>query len=280
VLLLTAVLLGAAGAGRAVAQGSGSAGCSLKAVEHGRRLERTIAVDGVQRSYILDVPDSVAAQKPVPLLFDFHGFGHSGAGVWDVSEFKQRAEKEGFVTVYPTGLPVKLTLQGVEYERPGWEISRIDGNRDLHFVSAMLDQIEKSYCIDRARVYSTGFSNGAFFSQLLACAMADRFAAVAPVSGGSLKTECKPSRPVPILMQHGRVDDIIPVAEARRARDRWIGIDGCREAMSNGCEVHSECRGGVRVEYCEGDFAHRWPPGATDRVWKFLQRYELKKASW
>jgi len=38
--------------------------------------------------------------------------------------------------------------------------------------------IRRAYCIHTARVFATGFSNGAFFSHVLACAMSDRFAAV------------------------------------------------------------------------------------------------------
>ncbi len=277
--VLCALLVAAARAGAAepkISAARPSAGCAAAGLEPGRRMERTIEVGGVKRTFILDVPASLKPGAPAPLMFDFHGFGHSGAGVWNVSAFRDMAEREGFITVYPTGLPVKLRLQGVEYERPGWEMSTIDGNRDLAFTTAMLDDLERRYCIDRARVFSTGFSNGAFFSSLLGCAMSDRFAAVAPVSGGPLRVACAPRRGVPVLIQHGRQDELIPVAEARRARDAWIEVDRCREATSNGCERHSECRSGAVVEYCEDDYAHRWPPQATARVWEFFRAHPMR----
>ena len=44
---------------------------------------------------------------------------------------------------------------------------------DLGFVDAMLDELEQRFCIDADRVYSTGYSNGAFFSYRLACERSD-----------------------------------------------------------------------------------------------------------
>ncbi|HEY8514564.1 MAG TPA: PHB depolymerase family esterase [Candidatus Binatia bacterium] len=273
-----------------------SAGCARREITHGRRIEQTIEVDGLERSYVLDVPDSIRAGEPVPLLFDFHGIGHSGAGVWNVSGFKDLAEKERFITVYPDGDQVSFTRDGRTFSGRGWEIRTLAPNRDVAFTLAMLDRLEQDYCIDRARVFATGFSNGGFFSHVLACTHADRFAAVAPVSGGWLSWRCAPSRPVPVLIHHGRRDEIIDVAEARRAFAAWQTIDGCSgsaapddpatspaedgTSSANGttCQRAERCRANVTVEYCEGDFAHRWPAPATERIWRFLAAHPLPAA--
>jgi polyhydroxybutyrate depolymerase len=256
-----------------------SAGCALDRIDTGRRLVGRIDVGGVTRDYILDVPDAVRPHVPAPLLLDFHGFGHSGAGVWNVSGFRALAAQAGFVTVYPEGLPVRLTIHGQELERAGWEMFTIDGNRDLAFVRALLDNLERRYCIDRRRIFATGFSNGAFFSALLGCAMSDRIAAVAPVSGGPLRVACTPTRGVPILIQHGRQDELIPIEYARHARDDWLKVDGCaaddKAVDGPACTRWSACRSGAVVEYCEEDFPHAWPPQATARVWDFLQQHPL-----
>lgn len=108
----------------------------------------------------------------------------------------------------------------------------------------LLEQLERTYCIDRARTFSTAFSNGGFFSNILGCAMADRFAAIAPVSGGKLTVPCTPTRAMPVLIHHGRADTIIPVEQARQARDAWVEKDGCREHTSDGCDWYRGCRGG------------------------------------
>ncbi len=253
-----------------------SEGCGLDSIDSGRRIEKTVSVAGTDRTFILDVPGNLTAGQAVPLLFDFHGFGHSGAGVWAVSKFRDLAEEHRFITVYPTGLPVVLELLGRKHRAPGWQMAPGKGNRDLAFTRAMLAMIEASYCIDRSRVYATGFSNGAFFSSLLGCEMSETFAAVAPVSGGVLRSECKPARPVPILIQHGTRDELIPLSMARAGRDQWLSADGCESAepmpVDRACTVYDACREGSTVTYCEEEFPHTWPPQATGRIWSFFQR--------
>ena len=73
----------------------------------------------------------------------------------------------------------------------------------------MLDDIEASRCVDTSRVYATGLSNGAMMDSLLACQMADRIAAVAPIAGATAYGKCTPKRPVPMLTIHGTADPIL-----------------------------------------------------------------------
>lgn len=262
-------LLAATGSASQVTQPS--SGCSRPAFDTGLKLERTIEVGGVTREYILHVPARAAPGRPAALLLDFHGWGHSATGVWNVSGFKALAERDGFITAYPNGLPVSL-LRGES--RPGWEIASVAGNRDIAFTKALLDQLEKDLCIDRSRVYSTGFSNGAFFSHILGCVLADRIAAIAPVSGGHITVPCSPARPVPVLLYHGTADELIPVQRARQARDQWVTIDRCDEPTKGVCEVYG-CAAGTEVRYCEVPLGHTWPPRATEEIWSFLRRYSL-----
>jgi polyhydroxybutyrate depolymerase len=265
-----------------------SAGCRANSVQQGRELDRTIEVGSVQRNYILDVPENVRPHVPVPLLFDFHGFGHSAAGLWRVSGFRQLAARDGFVTVYPDGLPVHLLGR----DAPGWEIFTTAGNRDLALTAALLDRLEAEYCVDEARVFATGFSNGAFFTHLLGCTMADRFAAIAPVSGALITTPCVPTRGVPVVIHHGRHDPLIAVQQGRNARDAWIEKDQChqpsetagegtrtprQEHTADGCEWYRHCRDGAAVEYCENDGEHRWPVEATERIWNFFRDHPMPK---
>ena len=248
-----------------------SAGCAAPTLETGSRLQRSIEVDGRPRSYILDVPPRLQAHAAVPLLFDFHGFGHSAAGVWEVSEFRALAAHEGFITVYPDGLPVHLLGR----DGPGWDIFTVDANRDLALTARLLDHLEQTYCIDRTRVFATGFSNGAFFTNLLACVMPERFAAIAPVSGGLTPGSCDVPRGVPVMIHHGRSDHTVDVKMARRIRDVWVERNGCAVLERTDCEWHRQCRNGADVAYCENDDGHRWPAEATARIWQFFRSHPL-----
>jgi len=276
--IVAAALLGAllaSGASAADAPSRPSAGCTVPRLTTGRPVLGRIDVDGQPREYLLDAPETLQPRAPVPLLFDFHGFGHSAAGVWKVSRFRDLAADAPFLTVYPDGLPVELLGRTDR----GWQMFSVDGNRDLAFVRRLLDELERTYCVDRGRIFATGFSNGAFFTELLACTMADRFAAIAPVSGGRVPVACAPPRPVPVLLHHGRNDPLIPVAQARLARDAWARMNGCQDRAGDACEHYRACRDDAAVEYCEDDGAHHWPLAATRRIWQFFARHPLADAS-
>ncbi len=235
-----------------------------------RGIERTLTVDGQPRAYILDVPKAAIEHRPAPLLIDFHGFQHSAAGVWRVSEFRRLGEERGFITAYPQGLPVELLGR----EGAGWEIFATEGNRDLRFVEELIRQLGEELCLDLSRVYATGFSNGGFLTHLLACQMADRIAGIAPVGAGIVDVPCKPVRPVRVIVHHGVRDERVNVERARALGDRWRSLNGCGsngERRTDGCTVYKGCVAGGEVAFCEHDLGHHWPAGAGERIWSFFE---------
>lgn len=158
-----------------------------------------IDAGGMARSYLLHLPSPLPA-GPVPLVLAFHGGGGRGQGMARLSAL----DPLGFIVAYPDG-----------YERH-WN----DGRRtikhkvdDVGFVRAILDQVEARYAVDPARIFATGMSNGAIFTERLACELADRFAAVAPVAGtmpADIAPACRPARPVAVLQIAGTADPIMP----------------------------------------------------------------------
>jgi polyhydroxybutyrate depolymerase len=74
------------------------------------------------------------------------------------------ADAQNFIAVYPQGLIEPGT------DKPFWaEIGPIDfGDDDVLFVSNILDDLQKNYCVDAHRIYATGFSNGGGMTTLLA----------------------------------------------------------------------------------------------------------------
>jgi poly(3-hydroxybutyrate) depolymerase len=153
----------------------------------------------------------------------------------------------------------------------GWDLVPT-GGRDRPFVDAILDQVERARCVDRRRVYATGFSNGGFFANLLACTLGDRLAAVAAVGGAAALPDCTPLRPMPILLLHGSADQIIDPAMVRRARTWWAEQNHCGTAVTErGCVHFEGCA--ADVVHCEGPHAHRWPSGGLATVWRFFQTH-------
>lgn len=56
------------------------------------------------------------------------------------------------------------------------------GDQDVAFTSALLDDLEANYCIDRSRVFATGHSWGGDMAQVVSCFLGDRFAPSVPVA--------------------------------------------------------------------------------------------------
>lgn len=176
-----------------------SSGCGSSSV--GTVLDERDEMDvaGQERWFLLTTPQEHDGETPLPLVLDFHGLGE-GADVHSLtSGLPAYAQEHGFVAVLPHGSddPVRWDVEP--------DVAR---NPDLRFVSRLLDRLERRLCIDTSRVYATGFSNGAFMSSSIACAMPDRFAAVAPVAGANILCEGF-ERPMPVLSIHGTVDSIL-----------------------------------------------------------------------
>jgi polyhydroxybutyrate depolymerase len=186
---------------KASAAGKGSSGCDKKAVSGTTTRHATVA--GGDREYLLAVPDDYDPATPAPLLFDFHGLGSNMIEQARYTMLDQRGGARGYVVITPNGEGDLLRH---------WSLL-LSANPDVAFVQAMLRETTRTLCIDRARVYSTGISNGAMFSTVLACALPGLFAAVAPVAGVNATPVCRTGTPrVGVLAFHGTADPIVPYA--------------------------------------------------------------------
>ena len=182
---------------------------------------------------------------------------------------------------------------------------------EMAFVAAVLDDLPAVVAIDRSRVYATGISNGGMMAYRVACAFADRIVAIAVVAGEMTSSdECRPARPVSVLVIHGRADRNLPfdggigeraisgvreVASVGSAIDFWRRHDGCAEEPTSEQSGalqrtrYAPCSGGSEVELVaiEGG-GHSWPGGerlarfldppsaalhATDEIWRFFSRH-------
>ena len=154
---------------------------------------------GTPRSYTVYVPRAYDPAEPMPLVLALHGRGGNGRGMAYLSNFNELAEREGIIVVYPDGL--------------NREWSYLDrGPDDVGFLTRLVDDVARDLAVDPQRVYVTGFSNGGFMTQRLACEAPDTFAAFASV-GATLSPNfvslCEGAPAVPILLMHGTADPIV-----------------------------------------------------------------------
>ena len=174
------------------------------------------------RTFLYYIPSSFTNLTAVPLLFSFHGLGSNGLEQIDLTKFDVLAEQEGFIAVFPyaTDLPRDDNpckdnlppLPGAEimWNLGGESLQYCAGVDDVGFVADMVNWFETNYNIDESRIYSTGMSNGAMFSYLLAFNLTGTFAGIAPV--------CSPmpwgfgnftATPITVILMHGTGDPIL-----------------------------------------------------------------------
>jgi len=173
-----------------------SAGCEKSAVKSGEE-KVTLRTRAEDRWYYRHVPPAHDGRTPVPVVVDIHGYSEGADVHKQMSMLGPFGDTKGFVTLTPQGTgPVPLWRTDV-------------ASPDVAFVGAMLDDVEETLCVDQARVYVTGLSNGAMMTSTLACTLDDRIAAAAPVAGVSAIGDCEPDRAVPVVAFHGTADPFL-----------------------------------------------------------------------
>jgi polyhydroxybutyrate depolymerase len=188
--------LNATPAARVAAQPS--AGCSATPAIAPGEVRVNTTSSGVARWYYRHVPPSYSGSKPMPVVFDLHGYSEGATIHLHMSELGAFGDSHGFVTITPEGSGTKVPLWNTDLK-----------STDVKFIGDLLDEVERTLCVDQRRVFVTGLSNGAFMTSAVACAYSTRFAAAAPVAGIRDIAGCTFARPVPVIAFHGTADPFV-----------------------------------------------------------------------
>jgi len=259
-----------------------SAGCGTeRTLMNGRK---TIQSGGMNREYILRVPDDYDNTKPYRLVMAYHWLngnasqvangGEGGStddpyyGLWDLAE-------NSTIFVAPEGL------------NNGWSNS---GGADVALTDAILAEVEGDLCIDKSRIFATGFSFGGGMSYALACARADVFRGVAIYSGAQLSGCEGGTTPIAYFHAHGVNDDVLNISQGRQLRDKFVGVNGCttqsppEPGINSGthiCTSYDGCSEGHPLRWCAHGGGHNptekdsgqnksWVPG---EAWTFISQF-------
>lgn len=232
---------------------------------------------GVARTYVLHVPTGLPSQPP--LMFVLCGHGMTGADQQRDTKMDGIADREKFIVVYPDAID------------KNWDQA---GDSDFRYFLALLDTIDAKYHIDRDRVYAAGFSQGAGMAHAVGCGYADRFAAVAPVSG-NIPATCKPSRAIPMFLTFGTKDIATP-EKFMSSASAWAKLDECPATpkvirpypAGNANSLVTRiawgpCKNGTEVIADSiKDGPHEWPMNTatkvnnSEEVWSFFKQFTLK----
>jgi polyhydroxybutyrate depolymerase len=238
----------------------GGSACSTSTLAPGDSM-RTLMHDGVARTYLLHVPASYNGKRKVPLVVDMHGLTSNAAQQKAISGWVAKSDAEGFLLVHPDGL------------NSSWNggtlccgASQRDDVDDVGFMRAIVSELNAPACVDAARVYATGLSNGGAMAFRLACEASDVFAAAAPASMGNGTVPCTPARPTSVIMYRATGDTLVPYnggmgagfppfPSAQADFDQWAMLNGCTGTPSRDgiCQTLRDCNAGVEVTLCTVD---------------------------
>jgi polyhydroxybutyrate depolymerase len=253
--------------------------------------------EGVWRNYRIFLPSGFNASLQYPLVFNFHGLTSNAQQQELYTEFNNVADTAGVVVCHPNGINNSWNLA------PGFP-------NDIGFVDTMITAFHNQYNINLNRVYATGLSNGGFLSNLLACQLANRFAAIAPVAGTLGITQpltCNPPRHVPVLYIHGTADPVVDYnggpsfCSALALTNLWSASNLCQSqdtfalpniSTTDGCSVERitwhDCDSNKQVvHYRILGGGHTWPGatfpiGVTNQdfnasatIWEFFNQFQL-----
>lgn len=236
------------------------------------------------RQFLVHPPVDFFPDKYYPLLLFYPGKGATA----QIGELGSGLNSLPAVVAYP--YPT-ISKDGVW----AWEGAPYSSDADdVAFTESILDTLQNDLCIDRTKIYASGFSNGGGFASLLSCELSDRFAAYAVVSGAFYMPEgqCIPPKPTPILSIHGDSDGNVPYqgSPIRKlpAIDDWTArraaLNKCgKPTVSHGTfnmlvTTWDKCKDNATVQNIRVQGGqHGW--GKIDDtnaiIWQFLSRFSL-----
>ncbi len=275
----------AGGAGGEATGGAGgmdgelSEGCGTpQTLQNG---EIDINFGGGSRMYILSVPDGYDNSQPYRLVFAFAESGASARSVADRNYFTLKTLDEEANTIFVA--PDAANGAG------SWSQS------DVELTDAILAELEADLCIDKTRIFSTGFSFGGAMSLALACQRADVFRGVAFFSGADLTGSCNETLTTPIAYYASQASgdssgDPIP-SSGRIKQAQFAEVNGCTPepdattfpapGQPHSCTEYKDCTPGYPTKYCVFDGPHGWEPRDpgenmswnAPEAWQFITQF-------
>lgn len=207
--------------------------------------ERRFLIDGLDRSYLLYVPQSAGDSGMRPLVLVLHGGGGTARGLPRQTNHRWSAlaDQFGFYLVYPNAHDRFWDFgEGRISERLE---QRVDDGAYFH---SLLDELYEGLPIDPDRVFATGISRGGQASYFLACRFPGQFRAIAPVVmplPDYLEDDCRgDDPPVGLAIFNGTEDPLVPydggwITFGNDRRDRVLSTDDTVSLWRarNGCPL-------------------------------------------
>lgn len=238
--------------------------------------EGEIMVDGIKRTYLLDLPDKKTDK--MPLLIALHGGFGSGEQAKKSYGLTPTAHQYGYAVVYPDGIPREGVFKIRTWNAGGCCGYAAKNNiNDVKFISELIDTLVAEYAIDPDKIFVTGISNGAMMAYRLACEIPEKIRAIAPVAGSILPVATCGSA-VAVIHFHSRKDENVPVTggkgkgpsgyvfpSLKEVMNTWAATNLCTGLQSDTIEyehytviTYKNCPTEMDY-YLTDDGGHSWP---------------------
>jgi poly(3-hydroxybutyrate) depolymerase len=283
---------GATGSGGAAGASGGSSGGSAGGTgsmasagcDKARTLQNgtlTIMFNNASRKYILKVPDNYDNKHPYRLVVAYAESGSSAMSVAQRNYFTMATLDTGKTTIFVA--PDAVNSDG------SWAKS------DVQLTDAILAQVEGDLCIDKTRIFATGFSFGGGMAIAVACTRADVFRGVAFFSGADLTGSCPAmlTKPIAYYASQASGDSSgTPMPSSGKVKQaEFAAVNGCTPepnalnfpaaGQPHTCTDYKNCSPGHPVKYCIFDGPHGWEPKDPGQsmswnapeAWKFINQF-------
>ena len=284
----------------------------------------SLTVGDLKRDYVIYIPKSYDRKRSAPAVIMFHGGGGQAANAIKETQWHIKADKEGFLLVLPEGTR-KFPSRAARFigNPQNWN----DGSNrinigavkrkvdDVGFIDRLINELITRFNVDAARIYATGFSNGASMAFRVGRELSNRLAAIAPVAGSDWLQQPTIISPIALLYITGTADRQNPIEGGNIKLGRgaygkkppvhsflkiWVEMLHCSpEARviheQNGVKgiVYSRCKENREVIlYTIDGMGHTWPGGTsllperlvgktsdkingTNLIWNFFEKHTI-----
>lgn len=268
--------------GAAGTSGASTAGCGLASPPAvGAANPQTINVTDSKgtttaRQFYVSLPTGYDSSQPTRVVFAWHYAGGSASALiassYGGSFYGIQPLLPNTIFVAGQGL---LSTPG-DATTSGWPNTN---GGDVAFAKAMIAWMESNFCIDPARILSTGMSYGGIMSDTLGCQMPDVFRAVGVMSGAlyNFGTACK-SHPIAAWITHGDADTTVDISGDETARDQFLADNHCGTTTTavdpSPCVSYAGCDSGYPVVWCEvAGEGHTIPSFAASGIANFFSQF-------
>ena len=215
---------------------------SNRKVENGEQF--SINVGGKNRTFFITLPSNYDNSKPHKLLIANHCMGSKAEDfVHHTPDYDHPTPYYGQQKLDKNGDYIFVAPQG--NDNGTW-----NGKEDHQFVDEMITAMYDNYCVDTTRVFATGFSFGAMFTNSLAQDLQERLRAVAVYAtadyniwlpgSGSGRYDAK-NLPIAWMAVHGQKDGMCNYNTAKTsALPRILKRNGKADANGNFTDASSE----------------------------------------